>query len=246
MLIDPIVKQLTIFNAGGGIVERQMKVTLQQGINEFQIQNVPASFDPNSADIELEYVNTEDKDFIKLQQTIVSLPDRSNVEQVINREKNAATSIISYSIDFTREMRDIISGICEASSYRTYSDMNGIFNFIINSKKEGEVIVKILYFIDDVRIKWSTRLTVNISNNGKTAEIEGFLIVDNQTGFSYDNVDLGFAIFELPSAPKETPFGGPPPSPPAIQAQSNLGTLRGAVLNELKSLKRTQRFKQIK
>ena len=246
MLIDPIVKQLTIFNAGGGIVEREMKVTLQQGINEFQIQNVPASFDPNSADIELEYVNPEDKDFINLQQTIVSLPDKSNALQVIDREKSAANNIISYSIDFTREMRKVVSEICETSSYRTYSDMNGIFNFIINSKREGEIIVKVLYFIDDIRIKWSTRLTVNISDNGKTAEIEGFLIVDNQTGFSYDNVDLGFAIFELPSAPKEASFGGPPPSPPAVQAQSNLGTLRGGMLNELKSLKRTQRFKQIK
>ena len=148
----------------------------------------------------MEYIIPEDKDFITLQQTIVSLPDKSNVEQVINREKSAANNIISHSIDFTREMRGVISEICEASSYRTYSDMNGTLNFIINSKEESEVIVKIKYFINDFRLKWSTRLTVNINDDGKTAEMEGFLVVDNQTGFSYDNVDLGFAIFELPSA----------------------------------------------
>ena len=45
MLIDPKVKSIVIFNGGGGIVEREMKLTVQQGINEFQIQNVPASFD---------------------------------------------------------------------------------------------------------------------------------------------------------------------------------------------------------
>jgi hypothetical protein len=103
MLIDPKVKKLIIFNAGGGIVEREIKLTLNQGINEFQIQNVPASFDPNSADIMLEYVTPEDKDVITLQQTITALPDMKNAQQIIDREKSAATSIISYAIDFTSD-----------------------------------------------------------------------------------------------------------------------------------------------
>ena len=72
MFIDPKVKKLIIFNAGGGIVEREMKLTLNQGTNEFQIQNVPASFDPNSADIQLQYLNPDDKEVIILQQSIVS------------------------------------------------------------------------------------------------------------------------------------------------------------------------------
>lgn len=42
MYIDPKVKSLTIFNSGGGIVEREIKLSVQQGINEFQILNVPA------------------------------------------------------------------------------------------------------------------------------------------------------------------------------------------------------------
>ncbi|MHA1436890.1 MAG: hypothetical protein ACTSPD_04895 [Promethearchaeota archaeon] len=199
MLIDPKVKKLIIFNGGGGIVRREMKLSLNQGENKFQIQNVPASFDPNSADIKLEYVNPEDKEFITLQQTIVSLPDKNNVERVIEREKSAANNIISYAIDFTREMREKVSNICEASSYRTYADMTGVFDFIINARKESEVIVRIIYFINDIRIKWETTLQINIHDDNKTAEIEGFIIVDNQTGFSYDNVELGFAIFELPS-----------------------------------------------
>ena len=98
----------------------------------FQIQNIPASFDPNSAEIKLRYIKPEDKTIISLQQTVTSLPDRKNVNQLIEREKSAAQNIISHSIDFTREMRENISDICEASSYRTYSDMNGIFDFIIN------------------------------------------------------------------------------------------------------------------
>ena len=131
MLIDPKVKSLVIFNGGGGIVEREMKLSVQQGINEFEIQNVPASFDPNSADIKLEHITQEDKELITLQQTIITLPDYNNSEQIIDREKSAANSIISYAIDFTREMREKVSSICEASSYKTFADMKGTFNFII-------------------------------------------------------------------------------------------------------------------
>ena len=244
MLINPKVKELVLFNAGGGIVEREVKLTLNQGINEFQIQNVPASFDPNSADIGLEYINPEDKEFITLQQTIVSLPDMNNAQQIIDREKSAANSIISYAIDFTREMREQVSSICEASSYRTFADMKGTFDFIINStKKEGEVIVRILYFVSDLRIRWHTSLQVNINEDGKTAEVEGFLIVDNKTGFSYDNVELGFAIFEIP----QPPTGGSQEAAvfPAALRQEMMGELKRFKNIQDQPMKRTQRMKNL-
>lgn len=244
MLIDPKVKSIVIFNGGGGIVEREMKLTVQQGINEFQIQNVPASFDPNSADIKLEHLTPDDKELITLQQTIISLPDYNNSQQLIGREKSAATSIISYAIDFTRELRENVLNICEASSYRTYFDMKGTFNFIINSTKDGEIIVKIIYFLSDVRIRWNTTLQVNINEDGKTAEIEGFIVVDNQSGFTYENVELGFAIFELPQPPSQI-----------VDYQTNVPPveMRQEIMSELQSLKniqkspmkRTQRFKQL-
>ena len=241
MLIDPKVKSIIIFNGGGGIVQREMKLSLTQGANEFQIQNVPASFDPNSADIRLQYINPGDQDIISLQQTIVSLPERNNAEQIIDREKSAANSIISYSIDFTREMRQKVSAICEASSYRTYADMMGVFNFIINANKESEVIVNIIYFINDIRIKWETNLQVNINNDDKTAEIEGFIVVDNQTGFSYENVELGFAIFELPS---EIIGGGPYDSPYGQQAYYE-GEEQAEIAIPQQAMKRTQRLKNL-
>jgi hypothetical protein len=242
MLIDPKVKSLIIFNGGGGIVQREMKLSLNQGSNEFQIQNVPASFDPNSADIRLEYVNPEDKEIIYLQQTIVSLPERNNAQQIIDREKSAATSIISYAIDFTREMRQTVSNICEASSYRTYADMVGTFNFIINTKKDSEIIVKILYFVNDIRIKWETNLQVNINEDGKSAEIEGFIVVNNQTGFSYENVELGFAIFELPS----DAIGGDAYEPPYDQQAYYEGEEQAEIAMPQQQIrKRTQRLKNL-
>jgi len=244
MLVDPKVKSLVIFNGGGGIVEREIKLQVQPGINEFEIQTVPASFDPNSADIKLEYINPEDKELITLQQTIITLPDYNNSQQIIDREKSAANSIISYAIDFTREMREKVSNICEASSYKTFADMKGTFNFIINSTKEGEIIAKISYFLSDVRLKWDTTLKVNISKDGKTAEIEGFIVVDNQTGFTYENVELGFAIFELPKPESYTPD---------YQFDSGAEQVSQGLMNEMNvmrsikkgPMKRTQRFKQL-
>ncbi len=254
MSINPIVKEVIIFNAGGAIVKREMKLSLQQGANHFRIQNVPASFDPNSAEIVLEHLKPEDKHSISLQQTIVSLPDRNNSQQVIDREKSAANSIISYSIDFTREMREKISTICEASSYRTFNDMNGVFDFVINAQKEGEVIVKIQYFVQDIRIKWHTSLQVSIDDDNKMADIEGFIIVDNQSGFSYDNVELSFAIFELPQSSGSQNMTNIDRGPilselNSLHAPAPAQSLRGEMMNELnrmKSLKRTQRYKQLK
>ncbi len=237
MLIDPKVTKLSIFNGGGGIVEREIKLTLSQGANEFEIANVPASFNPNSADIKLEYVSPGDKDLITLQQTIVSLPDVNTSQQIIDREKSAATNIITYSIDFTRELREKVSEICEASSYRTYADMKGTFNFIINSKINGEVIVKILYFIADLRIKWETTLQVNINDDGKSAEIEAYLVVDNQTGFSYEDVELGFAIFELPRTTFETTGAD-------FDFAANMPVEQQA-FSELSKQKRTQRMRNL-
>jgi hypothetical protein len=253
MLIDPKVKKLVIFNAGGGIVEREMKLTLNQGINEFQIQNIPASFDPNSAELRLEYIASEDKEFITLQQTVTSLPDLKNAQQIIDREKSAANNIISYSIDFTRELREKVSNICEASSYRTYADMIGNFDFIINcSKQEGEIIVKIIYFISDLRIQWHNSLQVHLNEDGKTAEVEGFIILDNRTGFTYDNVEVGFAIFELPRATEYFKGDLIPPAEipqqaafPAALRQEMLGELGRLKNIEEKPMKRTQRMKNL-
>ncbi len=236
MLIDPKVNKLIIFNGGGGIAERQIKLSLNQGLNKYEIANVPASFDPNSADIQLEFVNPGDKDSITLQQTIVSLPDKNTSQQIIDREKSAATSIISYAIDFTRELREKVSNISEASSYRTYADMKGVFEFIINTPKKGEVIVKIKYFIADLRIRWQTTLQVDIKDDGNNAEIEGFLIVDNQTGFSYENVELGFAIFELPSTDMEIQYDDYPEGEEEMAQQA---------ISSLSKQKRTQRMKNL-
>ena len=81
--------------------------------------------------------------------------------------------------------------------------------------------------------------------------MEGFVVVDNHTGFSYDNVELSFAIFELPHIPYGAGEGRPPPIP--VPPESTISELRGEMMGELNRLqsiqkapmKRTQRFKKL-
>jgi len=96
-----------------------------------------------------------------------------------------------------------------------------------------------------VRIKWDTTLQVNINDDGNTAEIEGFIVVDNQTGFSYENVELGFAIFELPRTTTTNGEAYPPPPPLMANEMPEMQQEMLGDLNRLKSMKRTQRFKQL-
>ena len=87
MLVDPKVNSLVIFNGGGGIVEREIKLQIQPGINEFEIEAVPASFDPNSADIKIEYINPKD---VSLEDVFIKLTGRSlsvDTRKVIKEEK---------------------------------------------------------------------------------------------------------------------------------------------------------------
>jgi hypothetical protein len=137
-------------------------------------------------------------------------------------------------------MREKVSSICEASSYRTYADMTGTFDFIINAKREGEIVVKINYFVSDIRIKWETTLNVNIENDNK-AEIEGFIVVDNQTAFTYDNIELGFAIFEIPT---DTTLDYPPLNAPnAEPIYFETEQVQQALPRKI--MKRTQRLKNL-
>jgi hypothetical protein len=102
--------------------------------------------------------------------------------------------------------------------------------------------------VSDLRVRWHTSLQVNISDDGKTADVEGFIIVDNKTGFSYDNVELGFAIFELPRTTRypeeryQAETGVEQAAFPAALRQEMQGELN---MLQAKPMKRTQRMKNL-
>ena len=99
--------------------------------------------------------------------------------------------------------------------------------------------MKITYFISDLRIKWETNLEVNINDDGSEAEVEAYIVVDNQTGFTYDDVELGFAIFELPGTP-DISIGMPQPSTGVEQTEMMQNAFQA-----LNKQKKTQRMRNL-
>ena len=191
MKINPIPTQFTIFSGGGGLIERTQKIRVHPGINQFEIDNVPASFDPSTTMV---FFSNNEK--ISLQQVDVKRPDKMIVDTFINREKQAAKNIIVNATDLRGESREKILQIIESANYRRYEDMKGTIIVSIESQIEQEIELTIKYFIEDSRIKWEPSLKVQIDEESGNATLEGYILVMNNTDISYPKCEIGFAEFE--------------------------------------------------
>ena len=192
MKINPPPTKFIIFSGGGGLIERIQKVGLVTGINEFEIENVPAAFDPSTTSVFFPEETSE----ISIMQIDVKRPDKRIVDNFINREKQAATNIIQNATDLRGENRDMILQLIESAHYRRYEDMPGTIIITLESKAEKEVALGIKYFLEDSRIKWEPSLHIQINEDKGTATIEGFILAMNNTDLSYPRCELGFAEFE--------------------------------------------------
>jgi len=196
--INPPITDAIIFSGGGGLVIRKQKVRVTPGKNILEIMDVPASFDPETITVELK---GEQLNSIKLSQISVKLPDRTIANMVIQRERNASNNIITNATDLRAESRKQILAICESAYYRQYEDMMGELNITIQSDIEGEVIIVIKYFIIDMRIRWKPGVQVDLDEKNNVATIVGYINVDNNSDFIFENVELEFAEFELGPLP---------------------------------------------
>jgi len=204
MKINPPPIKFIIFSGGGGLVTRQQKVMVNPGKNQFEIQDVPASFDPETSTVDISSTEIEK---IKLIQISVKQPDKKTVEMVINREKNASDGIIKTATDLRAENREQIISICESAYYRQYEDMFGDLMIELESQVSAEVNIMIKYFISDIRIKWNSSLQIDLDENTKNATIVGYIMVNNSSDFKYENIELEFAEFELmPGIPDTASF----------------------------------------
>ncbi|MHA1368871.1 MAG: hypothetical protein ACTSRA_04010 [Promethearchaeota archaeon] len=194
MKINPQPTKFIIFSGGGGLIERIQRVKVIPGINKFDIENVPAAFDPSTTSVFFDDDAGED---ITLLQTDVKRPDKRIVEKFINREKNAATAIIENATDLRGSNRDQIVQLIESAHYRRYEDMSGLIIVTLEAKTEREINLGIRYFIEDARIKWEPSLHVSLDESTKTATIEGFILVINNTDISYPTCEVAFAEFEM-------------------------------------------------
>ncbi|MCP4764046.1 MAG: hypothetical protein GY870_19895 [archaeon] len=196
MKINPAPTKFIIFSGGGGLLERIQKVKLTQGFNKFEIENVPAAFDPSTTTVFF----PENPQDVSLQQIDVKRPDKIIVDNFISREKDAASNIIQNATDLRGENRDTILQLIESAHYRRYEDMPGTIIVSIESKIEQEISLGIKYFLEDARIKWEPSLHVKIDEKTGTATVEGFILTMNNTDISYPRCELGFAEFETKSS----------------------------------------------
>ncbi len=87
---------------------RKQNIRVTPGKNDFEIMDVPASFEPEQVIAELE---GENLDKVKITQLSLKLPDRTIVNMVIQRERNASNNIISSATDLRAESRKDILAI---------------------------------------------------------------------------------------------------------------------------------------
>lgn len=202
MKINPSPVKFIVFSGGGGLVERRQVVKIVPGLNTFEIDDVPAAFDPRTATVEI----IDAPEGVEIVQLDVKRPDKSIMNQFIQREKNAASSIINAATDLRGQNRDRIIQMIESTHYRSYEDVLASFTASISSKVEVEVEIEVKYFVEDARIKWEPSLHISIDKDTKTATLEGFIIVMNNSDFTYQQCELGFAEFELERQPTEAGY----------------------------------------
>ncbi len=202
MKINPLPVKFIIFSGGGGLVFRRQSVKLTAGINTFEIDEVPAAFDPKTATVEI----IEAPDGVEVVQLDVKRPDKTIMNQFMGREKTAATNIINAAADLRGQSREKIIQIVESTHYRSYEDAIGSFTVIISSKKDVTIDLEIRYFLEDARIKWEPSLHIALDQATGEATLEGFILVMNNSDFTYPQCELQFAEFELARAVPETGY----------------------------------------
>jgi hypothetical protein len=222
-------------------VIRKQKIKITPGMNYFEIMDVPASYDPEQVIAELEGENLNN---VKITQLSLKLPDRTIVNMVIQRERNASNNIISSATDLRAESRKEILAICESAYYRQYEDMLGELDITVQSDIKGEITLSIKYFFNDTRIRWKPGVQVDLDVKNNNARIIGYINVDNNSDLLLENVELKFAEFDLAETPMEgedefdfegeEEYGEVPRAAPASGAPS-----------KKKVYKRVQRLKQL-
>ena len=194
MNVNPKNKQFVIFSGGGGLITRSQVVEVPAGQTTLEIAEVPASFDPNTTTVEILDITMGE---VELGQTDVRRPDKRIVDSFIQREKTASDAIIKASTDLRGTNREKIIQICESAYYRRYEDMTGAIAVSVKAKVPSKFTLQINYFIEDTRIKWKPTIHVYIDETTKKAHIEGYIMVMNNSDFTFENVELQFAEFDL-------------------------------------------------
>jgi hypothetical protein len=240
MKINPPYSRFIIFSGGGGLALREHEIKLSAGRNIIEVQDVPSSFDEDTVTVELEETEA------KLIQVVVKKPERQFVEDAMRREREASERILSASVDIRSELREEVLNICEGIRSYRYEDSYSELIVTIDSAKDEMGKLTISYFMDDPRIWWTPSIQIDMENNEKDVRITGYILVENQTNLSFEDVELSFVEFEgatrrppppvsgYMTPPMEQEETGYPAGLPEVAGQTQF---RRQMMNELRRLK---------
>jgi hypothetical protein len=233
---NPKVASVIIFDKGGALVEREGMVQLVKGMNTFRIEDIPASFNTNQIQVEL---NCEDA---HVQQIDIKKPVPEFVYEEIRTRQEVARDIIDKSRRLPYKRQQLLE-LCESIYYSMYQDEFAEVKIWVDSQTEKTCSLKIKYILFDNRIYWEPRVVIDLLDDS-TAGINVSATIVNNTNFAYDS-DIALAEFDLGlEIPPPMPTGaaaGPPSPPPADQADITRRAKLRIQANELQNLKMVMR-----
>lgn len=198
----PPITHIVVFSGGGGLVQRSAEVPLEAGENTLRVQGVPASFDPET------FVVTVPDD-AELKQTVIRKPNRKYVEELLQREGNAARRIIDGSSEVGPRRADIIE-ICESIAQRTYLDEEVDLTLRITASRAFTARIHLSYFIDDARFRWKPTIVVEMDHDDGTVRVRGQIAITNDSAHHFENVEVSFADFARDLSDNATNFRAEP------------------------------------
>ena len=200
LVFNPPITHFIIFSGGGGLIEREAKILLQEGVNKLQLRGIPASFDQDSFWVDLEGT-------VVLKQLSIRKPNRRYVEDILQKEGDAARRLIEASADVGNRRGEIIE-VCEAIAQRSYLDQEVEVEVHLHSQIATESLIKLSYFINDHRFSWKPTITVDI--DGDNVNIRGMIAIENQSSQSFEDVEVSFADFSHEFSDNASNYRGDP------------------------------------
>jgi hypothetical protein len=191
IFFDPPICHFVIFSGGGGLIEREAEVELDEGENRLKVRGVPASFDPETFMVKVAAAEARGLE-PKLQEIVFRIPNRQYVEDNLRREGDAARRLIAQSVDVGVRRPQMID-ICEEIAHRTYLDEEVELTIWVIAPKEGKATVSLSYFINDARFRWKPTITVELGEG--EVRVRGFVALTNDSAHRFANVEISFADF---------------------------------------------------
>jgi len=202
---------LTIYKDNLAVIKEIRKFSVEKGLNELRIDNIPERIDPSSIIIKpVNYSN--DIDLIEKQYNYNIIEPRNFLEKNIGKDisvfiqgdivfrgrlvKTSEKEIIikDQSDNLLLIHRDKIININLSTEDESLLS-KPIIDFFVNSKIEREVEFEISYLTEN--ISWNAKYLSFLQDNENVMEIYPFAVINNRTGINYKDAEIKLISGEI-------------------------------------------------